>query len=337
MIVEDARRDPRFTPLIDQGDYPLHALLTVPLQSRAGVIGALQFVDEQVGRFTEANLKLAESLAATAVPATSADAHQLQQLFINLINNALQAMDGAEKGSQLTITTKFSLTRMLEPSREETVLIIVQDDGPGIMQEHIPRVFDPFFTTKAEGQGTGLGLAVCHSIVADHQGNIWIESTPGRGAAFFIELPVIAPEPEVEDEEAKATAVISSGKELVGRRIWVVDDEVSVLMIMTRILRRKEFVADGVEGGEAALKRLQTESYDLIVSDLRMSGMSGQEFYRRTLEKYPKYNGRFIFTTGDVINPKLRTFLEANNVTALEKPFDIDDLIHIAVRHLTRT
>ena len=216
----------------------------------------------------------------------------------------------------------------MEPDNEKTILIIIQDDGPGIAQESASSVFDPFFTTKAEGKGTGLGLAVCHGIITDHQGDIWMESEPGRGAAFFVELPIITLEEEAGTAVVKKTAVSLDTKNAAKKRILVVDDETSVLMIMTRILQRKGFTVDSAESGAAALERLQQNSYDLIVSDLRMPEMSGQMLYHQTIEKYPEYNGRFIFTTGDAISNHLQEFLNINNAVALEKPFSMAVFIH---------
>ncbi len=470
VVIADALNDPRFTPLINQGDYPLHALLTVPLQSRDTIIGALQFVDEQVDRFTESDLRLAESLAATtvnaienarlhqnlqtqfkalkktqtrliqseklaaigeliagiahelnnplasiilyaqlmeargvdesvsrdlqqiitqsrrasgvvhglldfarqrpsertpvqvndvlqntlnllayelrthnvvvksdfstAVPITLADAHQLQQVFVNLINNALQAMDESRKGGKLTIITKCSVSRRVEPTKAKTILIVIQDNGPGIPQASASRIFDPFFTTKADGKGTGLGLAICHGIITDHNGTIWMESELGRGAAFFVELPIIESEAE-KGVDVGETAVSSPKKEASGERILVVDDEASILMITTRILRRNGYTVDSADDGETALAQLHVEKYDLVISDLRMPNMSGQELYRQTTEAYPEYNGRFIFTTGDSINPDLQTFLTANNAISLEKPFEMATLVDVVTKMLS--
>ena len=471
VVVADALTDPRYTSLIDQGTYPLRALLTVPLRSRTGIIGALQFVDEQVGRFTEDDLKLAEAIAATAVnaienarlhqnlqtqlkqlketqsrlvqseklaaigeliagiahelnnplasiilyaqlmeargvdetvsrdlqqivtqshrangvvqglldfarqrpsehtstqinsvlqstlsllayelrthnivvetefstavPVILADGHQLQQVFVNLINNALQAMDDGGKGGKLTVITQCSVSRHIKPANGKSILIVIQDDGPGIPQESASRIFDPFFTTKAVGKGTGLGLAVCHSIITNHNGTIWMESEPNRGAAFFIELPIVGVEEKVVTDVGK-TAVSSPKKEGNGRRILIVDDEASILLIITRILHRKGYIVDTADNGRAALARLHAEKYDLVISDLRMPNMDGQEFYQKTIENYPEYNGRFIFTTGDSMHADLQDFLTDNNTITLEKPFEMTTLVDAVAKILSQ-
>jgi signal transduction histidine kinase len=116
------------------------------------------------------------------LPRTMADRHQLQQVFVNIINNAQQAM--AEKGGPgvLNVST--------EHGRDDTLLVRFQDTGPGIPQKIMGRIFDPFFTTKEVGKGTGLGLSVSYGILQEHEGRIWAESENGQGATFFVQLPV---------------------------------------------------------------------------------------------------------------------------------------------------
>jgi two-component system NtrC family sensor kinase len=116
------------------------------------------------------------------LPRTMADRHQLQQVFVNIINNAQQAM--AEKGGPgvLNVST--------EHGRDDTLLVRFQDTGPGIPQKIMGRIFDPFFTTKEVGKGTGLGLSVSYGIMQEHEGRIWAESENGQGATFFVQLPV---------------------------------------------------------------------------------------------------------------------------------------------------
>ncbi len=461
VVVDNAQDDPRFQRLINQEAYPLRAQLTVPLKSRRGIIGAIQFVDKEVGRFTEADLSVVEALAATAVnaienarlhedvqaqlaqlkktqaqllqseklaiigelvagvahelnnplasvilyaqlmeargvdaylqhdldkivtqahraskvvrglldfarqrpserkptqintvlqstidllayelrtyniivetefapeiPPLSADIHQLQQVFVNLINNALQAMSAEKDEGTLIIRTVYPAISAF--NKEDSVLIVVQDDGPGIPEEHITRIFDPFFTTKTETGGTGLGLSVCHGIITDHQGLIWAENGAERGTIFFIELPIIKPKKskEIPDDTIIARPVAETA---VKERILVIDDEISVLTILTRILRRNGYSVDGVNSGTKALENLQKEKYDLIISDLRMPDMCGQELYHHLMAGNFGENSHFIFITGDAITPKLHAFLHETNAIVLEKPFEMNDFLH---------
>lgn len=117
-----------------------------------------------------------------ALPPSIADRHQIEQVILNLIVNAEQAMTVAHGGGRLKIRTM---------QEHNQVVLQVSDDGPGIPKENLSQIFDPFFTTKEVGQGTGLGLSLCHSIIRDHGGRISVESEPGAGATFNVELPVV--------------------------------------------------------------------------------------------------------------------------------------------------
>jgi len=130
------------------------------------------------------------------VPVTMADPHQLQQVFVNMVNNARQAMRDARHGGHLIITIEVGPSAFIKdrPGAAPVIRIIFRDDGPGISPDTLPHIFDPFFTTKVGGGGTGLGLSICHGIISEHGGHIWAESQPGEGATFFIELPIVAAE-----------------------------------------------------------------------------------------------------------------------------------------------
>jgi len=135
----------------------------------------------------------AQTDLAPDLPWTMADRHQLQQVFVNIINNAQQAM--AEKGGPGVLTV---ITRR---GRNNTIAITFQDTGPGIPKEIMGRIFDPFFTTKEVGKGTGLGLSVSYGIVQEHEGRIWAEGEDGRGATFFVELPVRGTDQPADSED----------------------------------------------------------------------------------------------------------------------------------------
>ena len=115
-----------------------------------------------------------------SLPEIEVDSQQIQEVFLNIILNAEQVMTEAHAGGKLTIKTK---------KIKNHVRISFADDGPGILAEHLDKLFDPFFTTRGEKGGTGLGLSVCHGIVAGHGGRLYARSKPGEGATFFVELP----------------------------------------------------------------------------------------------------------------------------------------------------
>ncbi len=271
------------------------------------------------------NIKCTTHLASE-LPYTMADSHQLQQVFMNLLNNARQAMDEAHGGGNLVVTSErvvftenagnFELT--------EVIRVSIKDSGPGIPAKALPHIFDPFFTTKPEGKGTGLGLSVCHGIISEHGGQIWAESKPDRGATFFVEIPVVSPKesfPHVMTTEENKPIFSETG------RILVVEDEAVLRKLMVRILKREGYQVDAAADGLEALASLAKRSYDLIVCDILMPGLSGPELYRKLRGKKPELAARILFTTGDTVSPKTLNFLEETALPYLAKPFEMKDLI----------
>jgi signal transduction histidine kinase len=126
----------------------------------------------------------------TGVPLTWADPFQIQQVLLNLLGNAEQALEGWEGERRITLRTSWAGTDA------DPIVVAVGDTGPGIPAEQVERIFNPFYTTKPVGQGTGLGLSISDGIVREHGGRIRVESKPGRGATFHVELPRVSP-PEI--------------------------------------------------------------------------------------------------------------------------------------------
>jgi two-component system NtrC family sensor kinase len=120
---------------------------------------------------------------ATTLPYIMVDSHQIQEVFLNIILNAEQAMTEVNHRGELTIKTQ---------ENKGYIRVSFTDNGPGIATEHLDKLFDPFFTTRGGKGGTGLGLSVCHGIVAEHGGRIYVKSKPGKGTTFFVELPLKA-------------------------------------------------------------------------------------------------------------------------------------------------
>jgi two-component system NtrC family sensor kinase len=136
----------------------------------------------QAYRLKVTNIEVVTELAPD-LPKTMADVHQVQQVFVNLITNAEQAMTGAHGGGTLKLKTERT---------DGAIRVSVADDGPGVRQEDLKRIFDPFFTTKEVGKGTGLGLSICYGIVREHGGRISARNNPDRGATFTVELPIVS-------------------------------------------------------------------------------------------------------------------------------------------------
>ena len=248
------------------------------------------------------------------LPWSVVDPGQLQQVFLNLIVNAEQAMKKAHGKGTLTITTE-KLDNMLH--------ISFQDDGPGIAKENMTHMFEPFFTTKAPGEGTGLGLSLSRSIVLEHDGKMSVESEVGKGATFVVELPMIEALPGEEETPAPASRI----KPVVAHnaRILVVDDEPTIRDLLEKVLTKMGFRVDLTADAGIALDKIHAgEIYDLIITDIRMPGMSGIELYSRIMEKAPEMKDRIVFITGDVMGVDIKTFLIQNKLPYLAKPFDID-------------
>ncbi len=259
------------------------------------------------------------------LPMIVADPHQLQQVFVNLINNALQAMQ-PQGGGKLHISTSIGRSQFA-PLADETMTEVVRiqftDTGPGISPELQTRIFAPFFTTKPAGQGTGLGLSVSHKIINEHGGHLWVASLPGEGATFFIELPLrtaVAPSPIPSPSQSLPT------QQRKRPRILVVDDEPSILHIVSRILL-EEYEVSLADNIEVARQKLTQEAFDLILCDVYMPDMNGLEFYRLVRQEFPHLAQRFIFSTGDIIRPALQDGLKETGAPILAKPFDLERLL----------
>ncbi|MCA9976535.1 MAG: GAF domain-containing protein, partial [Anaerolineales bacterium] len=255
------------------------------------------------------------------LPLIMADQHQLQQVFVNLLSNALQAMETQQSG-RIEIKTTLGRSQFLQDTGSPTVVrITFRDNGSGIPEALQTRIFDPFFTTKEFGKGTGLGLSVCHGIISEHGGHIWVKSTVGKGAKFFIELPIYQGETAVSatDEQPEEPA------ETNDIRILIVDDEQSLLHVMSLIL--KEYQVDQVDSGEAAMQKLATAVYDLIICDIHMPGMNGIKLYNHIEQAYPYLAKRFLFITGDTVSSHTKETLVQLGVTLLPKPFEMSVLL----------
>ena len=285
-----------------------------PQKDYVGVNGILEScIELRAYQLRVDNIKVLLELAPQ-LPKTMADFHQLQQVFINILVNAHQAMVSYEKEGQIIIRTSH---------RSGTIRVEIQDSGPGISESNLPKLFDPFFTTKEVGQGTGLGLSICYGIIEEHHGTISALNAAGHGAVFRIELPIVEPaEPEVR-ESVKPPALASQPAIQCGS-ILVVDDEMTIVDILYQLLKADGHRVDTAMSGSVALRKLTNDHYDVIISDLKMPGMSGQELYKQVASQNSALARRIIFSTGDVVSTETREFLESCGNTYLQKPFEIE-------------
>jgi len=255
------------------------------------------------------NIEL-ETRLGDNLPMTNADPHQLQQVFLNLINNAEQAMLEDSGAGLLKISTQLQNGR---------IRIAFADTGPGIPQDMADRVFDPFYTTKDVGKGTGLGLSVCYGVAQDHGGRIWVEPVHGRGATVVLELPVLSA-PSVDAEPEKTVFHARLGK------ILLVDDEAAIRQVLTETLKQAGHEVEAAGNGVTALKMLKQKHYDCVVSDVKMPGMDGPTLHTEVLGIDPDTARRFIFISGDTISPETRSYLDHIDNLRLAKPFNLTDL-----------
>ncbi|OLC85580.1 MAG: hypothetical protein AUI86_11985 [Gemmatimonadetes bacterium 13_1_40CM_3_66_12] len=244
-----------------------------------------------------------------SIPETMADAHQLQQVFLNLITNAEQAMEQRDgHHHRLTVRTRRNA---------DAIRIEVEDTGDGIPANLIERIFNPFFTTKPTGSGTGLGLSISLGIVREHEGRIWAEN-PQTGARFVVELPITTP--RSSGEQTAVPQVQSMGSDRL--RVLVVDDEASVRVSLQRYLAGKGHEVETTASGEDALVRLKASKYDAVIVDMRMPDLSGEQLFERLRSNDPAHAERVIFTTGDLVNEQMRRFLDGTGRPCVPKPFE---------------
>ena len=262
---------------------------------------------------------------ATDLPDVAVDPHQIQQVILNLVINAEQAMLSQRGSGALSVGTR---------QVDANIVVTVQDDGPGIPQDLLNKIFDPFFTTKPVGVGTGLGLSISFGIVQEHGGHIWAESAPGSGARFCIELPVsqvaTASTPHTVVQPPKAAAPQQPS-------VLVVDDEESVRDLLQIVLQDMQMHVEMATNGQEALSLATRRRYDLVVSDLKMPGLSGSEFYEKLHASLGPRTPRFMFVTGDVLSSETNQFLESSNSKCVLKPFDLRDVRKTVTESLART
>jgi signal transduction histidine kinase/CheY-like chemotaxis protein len=242
---------------------------------------------------------------------------ELQQVFLNIINNAYDALKETRGQPTLNIRTSTD---------DAKATITFSDNGPGMASPK--QVFDHFYTTKKVGQGTGLGLSISYAIVHDHGGQITAENRPEGGARFSLVLPRSEGEETVRKPPRQATAPGPREKQPLTASVLVVDDEPSVLELQMEILRSVGAAAVGVETGEEAIELLRQREFDLVVSDLKMPGeISGEDLFYWVEANRPAAARGFVFVTGDTAAEATQMFLQKTRRPCLLKPFSMDEYL----------
>jgi two-component system, NtrC family, sensor kinase len=237
---------------------------------------------------------------------------EIQQVVLNLLLNAEQAIAGSSAAGAITVTTGTDgLQHFVE----------VADTGPGVSPELRGRIFEPFFTTKDVGEGTGLGLSISHGIAHAHGGTLALLESK-RGARFRLSLPAHADERPTETGRHPA--------HVDTRAVLVVDDEAPIRELLVRLLERRGYAVQSADSGAAALQLAATHPFSLVICDVRMPGISGIELHRRLADEYPANGRRFVFITGD--SKTLEGLPSTPRTAILSKPFTAADLDAVLAR-----
>jgi signal transduction histidine kinase/CheY-like chemotaxis protein len=271
-----------------------------------------------------------------SVPNVAGDFGQLQQVLLNLLQNAQQAILQSGQGGLIGVSTGGTGAGRAR--------LEVWDDGPGIPGAIQARIFDPFFTTKPPGVGTGLGLAIVLGFVRQHGGTVNVLCPPKGGTRFVVEFPSA---PAARQEPMPAATILrlglagGPGENGIPReqrsprvpRVLVVEDEPTVGGLIADVLRDEGMRVDVLRDGESALDRVEREEYDLVICDLKMPGMDGQKFFQSLGKRRNPLQGRVLFVTGDVVAPRTQEFLERHRLPYVAKPFRVEELSR-AVREM---
>jgi PAS domain S-box-containing protein len=252
-------------------------------------------------------------------PPAAASVPRLGQVALNLVLNALESMpERARADHELRVRTFVD-----ERGR---VAFEIEDTGAGIAPDALGRIFDPFFTTKPIGEGTGIGLSVCHQIVTGFGGEITVRSEVGRGSTFRVALPAAT-----SRHASKAKEGDGAMKTTRRARVLVVDDEPRLVQVLRSMLSRHDVTA--VTNARDALDTLARDPrFDLVLCDLMMADMTGMAFFDEVRAHHAALSDRMVFMTGGAFTPAARAFLDERPDRRLDKPFTMADLSRVLHR-----
>ena len=256
---------------------------------------------------------------------TVAGPHDMELLFLHIINYAEQRMMEYDNGGKLTVESAFEAGN---------IVVRFGDTGTCILEDDMAEILDPFFTSSREDGGVRPGLSISCQVLRNNGGNIRIDNQMGKGNVFTVELPAVEDEsPDIAEHPQQTVAHSLEA----GKRILVVDDEPAIVELLTEILRQMGHVADIAGDGNEAMKKLNTGNYDLIIADLRMPcGFTGDRLHKFIKLRNPALARRMIFITGDVTNPETEKFLQSTGNLYLKKPFPLGSLRETIQKSLTR-
>ncbi len=248
------------------------------------------------------------------LPPVEGDPYELEQVVLNLVTNAQYAIVNAHGRGRILLRTR---------STDDVVRLTVEDDGPGIPRAEIPKVFEPFYTTKGE-HGTGLGLAIARDITLTHRGRLWAESDAGAGTAMTIELPRL--------RGAASGSLVARLDDVAAPHgtILIVDDEPEFGQLLSDLLRQRGYDTEYVESAAAALGRVHERDFDIVLTDLRMPKMSGEDLWQTLRRERPALARRTVFMTGYYAARETAAIVDAIDQPCLTKPFraaELDELL----------
>jgi PAS domain S-box-containing protein len=252
------------------------------------------------------------------LPPVEADQKLLTQVFLNIVANAEQSISPARDHGTLDV----SLSR-----DGSNIRVTFTDDGTGISSENMVKIFDPFFTTKRPGGGSGLGLTICLAIVKEHGGTIEVQSAPDAGATFQVLLPAI-----VEGDPSTTVPASAIGKDapssnaLPGHTVLIVDDEESIREIVQEGLSACGMKVDAAGSSEEGLSFLAANTYEIVLCDFNLPGMSGDKFFEQVRTERGNSAPRFVFMTGELVDPAVAARYKEKGARVLQKPFQISGL-----------
>lgn len=302
---------------------------------RVDLNGIVRYIADTQRYAMETHGMLCELVLSDAPAFVSADPAQLEQVMLNLLVNARQALEAMTAPTMSgRATPGFARTPMVvirTSVRGNTVILEISDNGPGIATAELPRIWDPFWTTKEEGEGTGLGLSVVHGIVTEHGGTIDVETQVGSGTTFAVSLPAFGR--DSADGRAADEAMPMGPPSQQAERpldILVIDDEEVIVGLLVRYFSSRGHAVVPAHEGRQALRLAERASFDVVICDLRMPGMDGAEVIRRLKELPCCAGARFILSTGDTATPAVRQRIDGLALAAVvDKPYEVEVLRRI--------
>ena len=295
-------------------------VLAVPSGQKRGRVK----VDEIIRKVIESHQKslqqrniVADTVITGTLSEVEGDPRLLTQVFANILENAEQAISSVrEKGA-----IRISLSQA-----GNNLLVVFADDGPGIPQEMVDKIYDPFFTTKRPGGGSGLGLTICLGVIKDHGGRIEVQTSEGAGTTFRVFLPAIFERKLEAPNSTPARNASPVSLALSGRKLLIVDDEESIREIVQDGLSARGMHVECAASSEEALALLAGNTYDVVLCDFNLPGLSGEQLFERLRTQSENSVPRFVFITGDLLEPSTVASFAERGAHVLQKPFHISAL-----------